>query len=101
LVNIETPQVIYHNDTITYLERRNYHTVLVYENAELKQKTSPILQTIQYHSEFPASSGIEDIWIPFTIEKGEFKGLKLYQGTIEYYDMNGQLIKKAEVVDGK
>jgi hypothetical protein len=101
LVNIETPQVIYHNDTITYLNRRNYHTVLVYENAELKQKTSPILQTIQYHSEFPASSGIEDIWIPFTIEKGEFRELKLYNGTIEYYDKNAKLIKIASVVDGK
>lgn len=99
LVNVETPQVIYHNDTITYLNRRNYHTVLVYENAELKQKTSPILQTIQYHSEFPASSGIEDIWIPFTIEKGEFKDLQLYNGTIEYYDKNAKLIRIANVVN--
>jgi hypothetical protein len=99
LVNLETPQVIYHNDTITYLNRRNYHTVLVYENAELKQKTSPILQTIQYHSEFPASSGIEDIWIPFTIEKGEFKDLQLYNGTIEYYDKNAKLIRIANVVN--
>ncbi len=101
LVNLETPQVIYHNDTITYFDRRNYHTVLVYENAALKQKTSPILQTIQYHSEFPASSGIEDIWIPFTIEKGEFRDLKLYFGTIEYYDKNAKLIRIANVVNAK
>lgn len=96
-VNLETPQVIYHNDTITFFNRRNYHTVLVYENSELKQKTSPILQTVQYHSEFPASSGIEDIWIPFTIEKGEFRGLKLYNGKIEYYDKNAKLIRIVNV----
>ncbi len=101
LVNLETPQVIYHNDTITFFNRRNYQTVLVYENSELKQKSSPILQTIQYHSEFPASSGIEDIWIPFTIEKGEFKDLKLYNGTIEYYDKNAKLIRIANVDNGK
>ncbi len=100
-VNLETPKVIYHSDTRTYFNRRYYHNVLIYENQELKQKTSPILQTIQYHSEFPASSGIEDIWIPFTIEKGEFKDLQLYNGTIEYYDKNAKLIKTSSVVNGK
>ena len=102
IISVDSPHIISSNDTVTFYYRIPYETTLVYENSELKQKISPHLKTEHYSSGPPLnSSGIETITIPFTIEKGEFREITLYNGTIEYYDKNANLTKISTVINGE
>jgi hypothetical protein len=104
-------------DSISYYGEINLNTVLIYENNLLRQKTSPQFKS-EYYNSVPKAislntdgqikqtmgvhdSGVQSVPLPFTVEKGQFENLKLYNGTIEYYDKNAKLIKIATVINGK
>jgi hypothetical protein len=76
-----------------------YCTVLNYVNGDLANIASPRMKA-DYWSGDNNSSGVSNISIPFSIQSGEFVNQKLLNGTIEYYNDQGYLIKITIVKDG-
>lgn len=77
--------------------RKNYsdQTELFYENGKVVRKVGP-----KYGYKMTMEMPVEFL-IPYTEEIGTFKGEKLYNGKIEYYDTFSKLIRVEKVLNGK
>lgn len=78
----------------------SYCTVLIYINDALAKIVSPRVKA-DYWSGDNNSRGVSSFSIPFHIQSGEFTDQKLLNGTIEYFDEKGYLVKTIIVKNGK
>ncbi|WP_343632336.1 hypothetical protein [Fluviicola sp.] len=77
--------------------RKNYsdQTELYYQNGKVIRKTGPKFG-YKMNMEMPV-----EFQIPYTEETGVFKGEKLFNGKIDYYDSYSKLVRTEKVMNGK